>query len=509
MSQNRDMVFKNRESTKRNNSFCKLLLIAACVAGGVSWSFVWSAVTAGAQENPAPPILVIDPAPALAPALASASTLSEPESAPTQDLRHVLGQTYERNPSLAAARAELKAVEEKLSQALSGWRPTIAADGSISVTDVEGSNFGGDGSTPKDVSLSLNQPLFRGGRTVAQTKAARHTIQAQAALVAAQEQDVLLEAATAYMDVLRDSALLELSGNNREVIARQLEATRYRFEVGELTKTDVSQAEARLARSESQKIKTHGDLQASKARMVHITDVTPERLEQPALALPVPGTLDEALAVAEAQSPLVIAALSGHRAAEEDVDGVFGELLPELEFFGSWNRTYDPSPGVIDEQTTELVGISAHIPLYQAGAVRSRVREAKHRANQRFMEIQDAKRQVRESVVSAWESLQAARAEIEARQAQVEASRTAQEGVHAEAEFGSRTVLDSLDADQEFLDAQVALVTAGRNKIVAEFTLLSKLGALTPEVLGFADRASASSSIENSNMDVDRLGSGG
>ncbi|MCB1562390.1 MAG: TolC family outer membrane protein [Alphaproteobacteria bacterium] len=508
----------------------KTVLVAVSMLG-----FSFSAQAAGgAQEKggAAPPILVINPAPApasdmsgdkavsdqalsLDPAVAQAEIfgpvrpVQDTQDVSAQDLRHVLGRTYTNNPSLKAARAELKAVEEKLSQALSGWRPTVSADGSVSVTDVEGSSFGGDGSTPKDISLSLNQPLFRGGRTLAQTKAARHTIEAQTALVAAEEQDVLLEAATAYMDVLRDGALLELSGNNREVIARQLEATRYRFEVGELTKTDVSQAEARLARSESEKIKTRGDLQASKARMVQITDVVPEALEQPSLVLPVPGTLDEALAVADTKSPLVIAALSGHRAAEEDVDGIFGELLPELEFFGSWNRTYDPSPGVTDEQTTELVGVSAHIPLYQAGAVRSRVREAKHRANQRFMEIQEAKRQVRESVVSAWEALEAARAEIEARQAQVEASRTAQEGVHAEAEFGSRTVLDSLDADQEFLDAQVALVTAERNKIVAEFTLLSKLGALTPEVLGFADMASAASGTENSNMGVDRLGSGG
>lgn len=421
---------------------------------------------------------------------ASADRRSAPESVPVaeprpvQDLKGVLSVTYVNNPALRAARSELKATREKLSQALSGWQPTISADGHVTYSDVDGSNFGGGGNTTaKGMSLSLNQPLFSGGRTLAQTKAAKYTIQAQAAFLAAKEQDILLEAVTAYMDVLKDAALLDLSENNKDVIARQLEATQDRFEVGELTKTDVAQAEARLARAESNTIGARGDLNASKARFASVTGLEPWTLEQPLVVLPIPETLEEATSVADQSNPAILFALNAHRAAEEDIDNVFGELLPNLDLFSSWSKTWDPSPGLIDKQVSQEVGVSASIPLYSGGAVRSRVRQAQHIANQKFIEVADARRQTREAVVSGWEKLQAARGEIRSRQAQVKASKVAQEGVHAEAELGSRTVLDSLDSDQELLDAQVALVTAQRNETVAEFSFLSKLGGLTARTL--------------------------
>ncbi len=410
------------------------------------------------------------------------------ESGPTASLDESLRWAYQHNPTLRAARAELKAVQEALPQAMAGWKPSVDASGNISSVKIDGDNFGGEGTTSKEVELSFNQPVWRGGRTFAAMDAAEKTIGAQRALLRSTEQTVLLDAVTAYMDVLRDRALYDLAANNEKVIERNLEATRQRFDVGELTRTDVSQARARLARAKAGRISAMGDLQASKAVYEEIIGRrAPGRLEEPKLAFAFPAALDEAIEYAFQHNPLVQAAQYIHATAEENVDEVFGELLPEMALFGSWNRQFDPQPGLLKESTTRTVGLSASIPLYQAGAVRSRVRQAKHTANRRYIEIIETRRSVRQQVIANWETLEAARAEIESRQAEVRASAVAQEGVQAEAQLGARTVLDTLDAEQEHLDARVALVTTRRDEIVAAYSLAATLGLLTPEVLGLTD----------------------
>ena len=163
-------------------------------------------------------------------------------------------------------------------------------------------------------------------------------------------------------------------------------------------------------------------------------------------------------------------------------------MLPEFSLTGGLSKSYDPQPGTLDETRESTVGVSASIPLYQAGSVRSRVRQAKQTANQRFIQIMEARRRVRAETISSWENLAAAKAEIISRRAQVEASAMAQEGVRYESDFGERTILDALDADQEYLDAQVGLVSARRNEIVARFSLAAVLGRLTPEILEFSSK---------------------
>ncbi len=427
------------------------------------------------------------------------------------DLRGALRAAYNNNPVLQAAREELMGIQEKLPQAQAGWKPSIGADAGITKSKIEGSNFGGDGSTSKDVIVELNQPLYRGGKTTAEMAAARYLITAQNATLKTQEQEVLRDAAIAYADVFRDRALLELSENNREVIERQLEATQDRFTVGELTRTDVSQAEARLAAAKADIIGARGDLRTAEAVFRQVVGGAADGLAKPRIEVKLPRDLETALSLAEDNSPRVVAVTYAHKAAEEDVDGVWAGLLPELDFVTSWNKTYDPQPGILDEQTTKSIGITASLPLYEGGAVRSRIRQAKHDANQRYLEIMDVRREVRRVATENWESLQAAQAEIRARISQVEAASVAREGVHAETEFGSRTVLDALDADQELLDAQVALVTAQRNEISATFELMATLGLLTPQELGFPeDRKSFDNNLNHIqkaifNTDVDRV----
>ena len=405
-----------------------------------------------------------------------------------------LRQAYQDNPTIRAARAELHAVFEQLPQATAGWRPDFQTESSVvyNKTDSGDGGFEGisgstdNGNTSKDVSVSVDQYLYRGGRTTAATAAARSVIQAQLANVASVEQTVLLDAARAYMDVYRDEALLRLSQNNSEVVGRQLEATEDRFDVGELTRTDVSQANARLARAEADVITARGDLRSSRAtyRQV-IGQESPENLSYPVVDFTLPPTLDDIVRMAEDANPNVLVSEYLHKAAEDDVDEVFGELLPELALSGSWTAAYDPQPGLLKDEKSGSLSLVASLPLYESGSTRSRVREAKHTANQRYLEILESRRKAHQEAIIAWEVLQAAHAEIRSRQAQVEASEIAQEGVRQEADVGERTILDALDADQEYLDAQVALVTAKRNEVVAEFALAATLGLLTPENLGF------------------------
>jgi outer membrane protein len=403
-------------------------------------------------------------------------------------LKEALRNAYVNNPTLQAARAQLKATHEALPQAMSGWKPTVLSSAGIGHTDID-TDVDDDNTTSKNLGLSLDQPVYRGGRTVAEVGAVRNIIAAQELLLRAREQEILEQVGTIYMDVLRDAALLQLSQNTRDVIARQLEATQDRFDVGELTKTDVSQAQARLARAESDVITVTGNLNASKARFEELVGLPAQGLGKPDIELRVPGTLPEAEVDGDQSSPLVMAAEFAHLASEQDIDGVFGELLPEIGFSSSWNKAYDPSPGFYDHQTTSVAGLTATMPLYEAGSVRSRVREARHIANQRYIEIMETRREVRQEVVSNWADLQAAQAEIRSRKAQVEASTIAQEGVTQETDLGARTILDVLDANQELFDAQVALVTAERNEMVARLALLSTLGSLTPQTLGFPEDA--------------------
>ena len=473
-----DMIFSRRIHT---TAFFLPLLLSTTV---LIHSFAPSPVNAATVTDAAAP-----QTPTASSTIVIAPQAKEKTQSESLTLETILRTSYLQNSTLQAQRAQLKATHEQLPQALAGWRPTVLSSAGVTYNDIDSDDSGDGSSTSKDLGLSLDQPLYRGGRTTADIAAARSTISARELLLIAQEQDILREAATIYMDVLRDKALLELSQSTRDVIARELEATQDRFDVGELTKTDVSQAQARVARADAAITTATGNLNASKARFEEITGMPAENLIQPAMALVTPQTLEEATLQAEQNSPLILSSVFAQRASEEDIDGVYGELLPEVGFASSWNKVYDPAPGLVDEQTTSTIGIRATLPLYEAGAVRSRVREAKHTANQRYIEILETRRQVRQEVVSNWADLQAAQAEIRSRKAQVEASAVAQEGVTQETELGARTVLDVLDANQELLDARVALVTAERNEVVARFSLLSTLGSLTPQTLGFGDDA--------------------
>lgn len=424
-------------------------------------------------------------------ALASALWIGGPASAET--LREALALAYMNNPGLQAARAQLRATDETVPIALSGWRPRVSISGDVTRTRNETEIQGAIGSgalfaggttlrTSQNASLSVSQPLFQGFRTQADTAQAKANVQAQRARLQASEQQVILDAATAYFDVLRDMAVVELRGNNVQVLTRQLEATQDRFRVGEITRTDVAQAEARLSASVSARILAEGNLQRSRAAYANTVGKQPENLVTPDPIGTLPATVDSALLAASENNPSLVAALFTADAAQESIKSVRGELLPSLSLEGQAAKGWDT---VADQSTAERLSarLALTVPIYQGGVTYSRLRQAKHTAGQRRLEADQARLDAREAATSAWESYQSAGASIASIESQIVASEIALEGVQREAEVGARTVLDVLDAEQELLDARVNLVTAQRDQLVASLTLLSSMGALTAEDL--------------------------
>lgn len=394
-----------------------------------------------------------------------------------------LAEAYLRNPELEAARAELRSVDETYAQAMSGYRPRLTGEASYTSSYYDGDVFDNH-ADPKNLALELRQPLYRGGTTQASVKASSSRINAQRAVLHSVEQKVLLDAVTAYMDVRRDSEIVRLNLNNEKVLETHLEASRQRFKLGDITKTDVSQAESRLANAVASRVRAEGSLRASRARYERAVGQEPQDLPAPVFRLDIPQTLEQAIALAEEQNPDIHFADYSHDAASADTRAVTGELLPQVDLTGSLGRTYDPAQRTDDHVNTTSVGVIASIPLYTGGAVDARVRQSKQIESQRRMERLRAGRGVRQTVIAAWTELSAAEAEMQARKAQIDAARLALDGVRIETDYGSRTTLDLLDAEQEYLDAQVAHVIAERNRIVALYSVLSAVGELTAARLG-------------------------
>ncbi|WP_142850286.1 TolC family outer membrane protein [Telmatospirillum sp. J64-1] len=398
-----------------------------------------------------------------------------------QTLEEALALAYENNPTLLAQRAALRAVDETVPQALSGWRPTVSLSGDVGATRIESGPVT-DNRTPHSIGINVSQPLYRGGRTVAATNQAEETVLAQRALLQATEQTVLLNSATAYLNVVRDQAVLALTQNNEEVLRRQLEAASDRFRVGEITRTDVSQAEARLARALADRRLAEGNLEASRAAFQTLVGIQPGNLQQPPRLGDLPVNLEESVTLAAAANPSVLSTEYAARAAGAGVDLVRGELLPTVSLNGAALRGWDQGASDNVEQYQATVNVT--VPLYEAGAVYGRLRQQKHIAGQRQIEVDEARRNAIELAAQSWEGLQTARASIEAFNSQINAARLALEGVREEALVGARTVLDVLDAEQELLDAQVSLVRAQRDEQVAAFQLRSAVGSLTAMALG-------------------------
>lgn len=417
-------------------------------------------------------------------AVAAMTTVLASAAAGAETLTDALVKAYSSNPTLLSARASLRATDESLPQALSGWRPTVELNGSVGVSRRKSSTTGSreQDLTPRTYGIQVTQPLYRGGRTVSATNEAEATIEAVRARLLSTEQSVLLNAVTVYIDVLRDAARVQLTRNNEAVLQRQLEATNDRFEVGEVTRTDVAQAQARLAGAIAARVAAEGDLAQSRASYQEVIGSPPNTLEAAPPLPALPEDQEEALSLGLDQNPDVVSARYDEKASGHAVRTAFGRVLPTVNLVGAVDRSDETTIRNSDSRNASLTA-QLSVPLYQSGAVHSQVREAKERRNQARIDVEVAERDVTDRIAQAWEVLVSSRSQIAAREEEVRANQIALEGVRQEAEVGSRTTLDVLDAEQELLDAQVALVVAERDEYVAGFQLLAAVGGLTARKL--------------------------
>jgi outer membrane protein len=414
-----------------------------------------------------------------------AALMSEAASADT--LREALNATYRTNPTLNAQREALKSTDAGVAIARAAGRPTIA--GTVGVTrDVtrSGRFDVGTGKGPfMTSSVDLNVPVFQGGTVRNNIKASKERVEAGRATLRAVEGDVFVEAVAAYMDVMRDRATVELNTNNVKVLVTNLEAARDRFQIGDVTRTDVAQSEARLSLARSRLLLAQGRATASEENYRRVIGKHPDNLAPPPPLPPLPATPDEAVRVALVDNPDLIAISNQLEAANYDVKSVKGTRLPTVS--GIASADYVDSTGDnfgLQSGTATSVGAQLRVPVYQGGLPSARIRQAQAIEGQVQEQRIGTERSVVSATRSAFADYRAALDAIAANDVAVKANELALEGVRAENTVGTRTILDVLDAEQELLNSQVLLVTARRDAYVAGFQLLNAMGQAEAQDLG-------------------------
>jgi outer membrane protein len=415
-----------------------------------------------------------------------AAGLGNIPGARAQSLIEALSTTYNSNPDLLAGRALLRQTDETLAQAVSNWRPRVTL--SLEYNKLESDSYSIRASPTfyflngRFTTLTMTQPIFRGGKTIAETKTAQANIQAQRATLADTEQTVLLAAVTSYADLVQNIAIADARRNNVRVLIQQLDATRERFRVGELTITDVSQAEARLEGARADLVQAETQVRISEAGFQRTIGQKPGRLGEMPVIGGLPISEDEAISLAMDMGPRAVSAQYRISAANYSVNTAVGDLLPQVNLVGVVQTQQDLQVPT-DRYYVYGVRLQATVPIYQGGGEWSRIRQAKEVVAQRRNELDSARRAAAENVIRAWRQLDSSRSRVTSFEAQVRANEVALNGVRQEALVGSRTTLDVLNAEQELLNAQVNLVQARRDVQVSYYGVLAGVGRLTARTL--------------------------
>jgi outer membrane protein len=434
--------------------------------------------------------------------------VSDPSAGP-HTLAEARAITYANNPALQAERARLRATDENVPQALAGWRPqiTIAATAGVAggitrqsepvpgqvnpftgaVTPATTENISEKAARDDGTAqVTVTQPIYRGGRTRANTNRAENQVMGERANLISQEQTTFINVVNAYVNVIQQQQVLQLNINNEQVLARQLQATNDRFRVGEITRTDVAQAEAALAGATATRQTSEGNLATARSTYQQVIGyLPPGDLAPPQpLALPVKSQ-QEALTIAAGNNPAVVAALFNDAAAKDAVDVAYSALMPNLSLQGQTFGQINPS---LPRSQTNGYAVTANltIPVYQGGSEYSAIRQAKQTQQQTRKLIDDARRTAMQQATQAWETLVAARATAESTRSQIRANRIALEGVEREAIVGSRTTLDVLNAQQALLQSEVNLVQNLASLVTASYSVAQALGRLTARDLNLA-----------------------
>ncbi len=406
--------------------------------------------------------------------LVSAETYAE-------TLTEALTQAYQTNPTLAAAVAQLKSTDETAAQATAAWLPTVNVQGSLGQDFVSSKNKASPEvfarKQPNSAALVVNQNIYQGGATTANQKQVQANIKAAEASFRQAEQKVLLDSISAYLSVLNAQATLRLSQKNEELLKHMLKQIKARFELGDVTLTDVAQVEARLAEATAQRIQAEGTLETSRAQYEQAIGTLPGELLFPEKPISVPKTMKEALDTALAQSPDLMNALFAERAAQEAVDVQKAGLLPKVDFGVTLERDEERMYAK-SRSYTGSAKVSLTLPLDLSGGVQSTIRQSRQTAVQKRLESRAVRNSLEASVTQAFETLKVAEAQVKQFEAQVASTALALKGVRLEESVGQRTVLDILNAERENYDAEKSLVNARVQYLLAHYQLLSAVGEL-------------------------------
>jgi outer membrane protein len=409
-----------------------------------------------------------------------------------------LVRAYQNNPQLNAQRAQVRSIDENVPQALSGYRPRVAVTASAGYQYTDTNTTAGGSPTaivrteihganaPRSAGLTVSQTLFNGQQTANRTRAAESQVSGSREALRVLEQSVLLSAATIYMDYLRDSAIVAVNQSNVRVLEQTLKQTRDRFNVGEVTRTDVAQSEAQLAAGKTQLLTAEANLTTTRANFRRIIGNEPVDL---APGSPVdrflPATLPSSVELSLIENPNVTASMFGIDVNYLQVKINEGALLPTVTFQASVQQSYEQTMTIFRSFGASAIA-QLSVPVYQGGAEYSLIRQSKETLAQQRLALEQTRDQTRANTVTAWGQLVAGKAQVASAQAQVTASEIALNGVREEAKAGQRTTLDVLNAQQALVNARVALVTAQHDRVVASYAVLNSIGRLSPIVLNLS-----------------------
>jgi outer membrane protein len=408
-------------------------------------------------------------------------------TADADSLREALVQTYNSNPTIMAQRANVRSLDEGVGIARAGGRPQLSGNAGVNQNLTR---TGGGNGRNLSASVDVSYPLFTGGRVQNSIRAADERVAAGRAVLRATEGDVFTDAVSVYMDVIRDRSIVTLNENQVKVLQTNLQATRDQFEVGDLTRTDVAQSEARLALAQSNLAGAQGRLKGSEEHSRRVVGKLPGELDPPPPLPALPTSPDQAVDIALQNNSGLASIAAQSRAAGYDISVARSQRLPTVSaytngtaanYLGTASRQF--GPGAADNQVTTNVGVSAAIPIYQGGLVGARVRQAQAFEAQLLEQGVEIERSVVAQTRAAFSSYRAALEAIESNRVAVSANTLALEGTRAEQTVGTRNVLDVLNAEQELLNSQVLLVTANRDAYVAGFQLLNAMGRAEAEDL--------------------------
>lgn len=396
-----------------------------------------------------------------------------------QAIRH----HYIHDPALQASYAALRAMQERYPQALAGWRPSAEAQAGTYAADIHSDPSGAkDGTFTKEISLNIEQPLYRGGRTRSQINAAKAAIMAARADTVRAQQDSFYDVAVSYITVARDRTLLDLRYRDEERLQQELMAVNERFIGGDLTITDVNKTQAELARAQSNTVDMRGQLDTSMAAFEDVIGLpVPKILFYPDTRFPFPEELAAIIDQALANNPALLSVRHAREAAEYDADSILRELYPQLFAYAGITQQWDPQPGTLDEYRNSIIGVRATLSLYEGGATRSRVRQAKQIERQHIYDIADTESAIQLQVSAAWRQWIAARQAISHRHKEISAMEKALEGIREESRVGTRTILDVLETGEDLIQSRFSLAMARYQYYISAFQLARAMGILTPE----------------------------